>query len=92
MDGKSLVSCLYSFFSYSFFISPVFASVLSSLCVVLQVYGALTLPATGEESEDQGHDWLSWSWWACLSAMAKGVAMGPGCFFGCHNNPDTARR
>lgn len=56
------------------------------------VYGVLTLPVTGEESEDQGHDWLSWPWWACLSAMAEGVAAGPGCFSGCHNNVDATRK
>lgn len=65
---------------------------LSSFCVVLQVYGALTLPAKGEESEDQGHESLSWPWWACLSAMAEDVAMGPGCFSGNHNNLDAARK
>ncbi len=87
----SLVSCLCPFFSClaSIFASPLF---LSSFTVVLQVYGALTLPVTGKESDDQGHDWLSWPWWACLSAMAKGVAMGPGCFSVCHNNPDAARK
>lgn len=56
------------------------------------LYGALTLPVTGEESEDQGHDWLPWPWWACLSAMAEGVGMAPGFFSGCHNNLDTSRK
>lgn len=90
----SLVSCLYSFFSIFSLPLSLFPTVLflSSVRVVLQVYGALTLPATGEESEDQGHDWLSWPSWACLSVMAEGVAMGPGCFSGCHNNPDAARK
>lgn len=77
-----------------FFISLLSSSIvfLSSLPLVLQVYGVLTLPATGKESEDQGHDWVSWPWWACLSAMAEGVAMGPGCFSGCHDNINAARK
>lgn len=82
-----IYSVLVFYFSLHFFCNSCF-----SLCLVLQVSGALTLPVTGEESEDQGHDWLSWPWWACLSAMAEAVAMGPGDFTGYHDNLDTARK
>lgn len=81
LEGWRALNC--SFFHFKF--------VKLSLCLVLQESGALTLPSTGEESEDQGHDWLFWPWSVCLSAMAEGVEMGSGHLTGRWDYPDSTR-